>query len=184
MPFRETEFRNDTPKRKEIHVRGLLPLLHPVPLLLRLDRALGFVFQPGQTAHEERLFRIVWQVGGRHRRRRAVQGRVEAGRISLDQGPFGGVQVIPHRDKFLGLRTHQLDGEVHRSGPVDPDETSYQRMGVEAVQQMLPDAPKGEIRLTDVEGHRLIAEEVEVEMFPLGGTLFDQQEALERDDEF
>jgi hypothetical protein len=46
---------------------------------------------------------------------------------------------------------------------------------------MIPDPLKREVRLTDIEGDRIIPQDVQVQVLPLGRTLLDEQEPLQGD---
>ena len=96
---------------------------------------------------------------------------------------FGGIQVVANLIEAFGFGTQQFDGEFHRDRPVAPDKAPDDGVSVKATEQMLPHAGEGQLRLADVERHLFVAKEVKVKPFPFCGAVFDEQEALEGEDE-
>jgi hypothetical protein len=52
-------------------------------------------------------------------------------------------------------------------------------VSLEAAEEMLPDPPERKVGLAGVEGHALIAEQVEIQRLPGGRAFFDQKKPFE-----
>jgi len=52
---------------------------------------------------------------------------------------------------------------------------------MKAAEEMLPDPGEGELGLADVENHRVVPEQVQIQVPPVGRAAVDQQETLERE---
>ena len=144
-------------KRPDCEGGSLLQLPDPAFPVFRLDGAPRLVHEACQAAAAAHPG-IVRNVRLRHGARLAVERQVKAGRPAPDELALGGVEVVPQEVEPGGLGAEQLDGEVHRDGPVTPDEPSHNRVPVEAAEEMIPDPRERKMRLPHIEGHGLIAE--------------------------
>jgi hypothetical protein len=155
----------------------LFQLLQPALALFCLDGAGCLVDQPGEAPAAQPG--IGWAVALRHGAWLHILRHVEAGGPAPDEFPLGSRDVVAQGGKLCRVRAEQLDGEVHRGGPVTPHEPPHQGMPLEAAHEMIPHAPEGKLRLPHIEDHAFVAEEVEVQALPVCGAVLHEQETLQ-----